>query len=575
MAAISPCLKGTTSPSILKSSPSYQSLHSPGLSFSTSSIPSSPPLPAHFNNDYYIKVITALFSKYSNLKELEHGSNEILNELITNIEWKWDPEFQFPQLFRAAQNQLQQQQSQQSSSHPKSPNHVVSSANIKKSPNNQSPVGSSPALSSSHSPKRGNESPKMVKSISSSSSTSSSSTSQKPFIPPLSFDKAAVTKSTQQTPPISPGGKIQQQQQQPINVTNQMLPLSQSSVSIPATTGQKVVVKKNPVFGKLLTRKDSSISKRQYFLYAIGGEHSEGTVEVYDIQSNRWKFVSQMPVPTSEFASFYDSQNSIYCIGGKSTPYQVSKYNTEKDSWEQLSLKLKTPRVGHCAVFDGRRFVYLVGGEGSSAAKLLERLDIVTMQMTTLQPMKYGRRHFNCFFDGNKLIYAVDGYSSKDQESTIEVYDIETDKWSVLTTIQTPRYMASVSYDGSRYIAISGGINRCTAHDVQHIERFDTQQQTWERLDEKFFTNQSAAASSNQSAPQSPTLQATSSLSKNRLQLYNSTVFDGEQFIYYCGLGVDESRPLLYRYNIRTKKFDKLASLQHMRLTNQLVLISK
>eukprot|EP01132_Coremiostelium_polycephalum_P002767 gene2767-3441_t len=607
-------------------------------------------------------VSTSLLNKYTDLKELDEVSNQIFNEQIINLEWKWDPEFQFPQIITKTSTTGQPtavvyRKRTQTVAYPSPSSSATSTPIIHSSTppiiSSQHPPlpiplsGSSSSVQPSSSSQQSNSMKSLPKITSSASMMHISSV---PHLPSSASSTSISSLNNGQN-----GNHAQPtfvKQNSFLNGSGGTPPLTVS------TTAQKLQLFKNPVFGKLLTRKDSIASIRTHYLYTIGGNQ----MEIFDTNTNKWKFGAPLPKPTTEFSCIYDSINTIYCFGGRETPKQISKFIIDKNQWETLEIQLPRVRMSHCTVFDGKKYVYVLGGtEGSG--KLVDRYDLTNQSWTTLKSMTYGRHNFNCFYNGSKYIYAVDGHVTKERKSTIEMYDIEKDSWTVISDIKQPRYFAGVSYDGTKYIHIVGGIDRSTAKDLKTVERFDTQNHQWEtNLDNSillasstpalststsFLSPPSNLSSSNNnlnSASTSPscpspenksTQQQQNSMSNNRLsssnpgipgsgmltksmstcsglslstsnssvssfiqqpnqkdnllssslkdfkdnskkiQIFCSTIFDGEQFIYYLGINIDLSNPILFRYNIRTKKLDKMSTMSSISLFNQLVIVSK
>eukprot|EP01133_Synstelium_polycarpum_P002532 gene2532-2900_t len=495
-----------------------------------------------------VAVAASLLTKYGELKSLEDATNALCNELIVNIEWKWDPEFQYPQLYPkrdASPSANGVRRRQVALTTPPSMSVSSSQETISKSPGSVSPNPGSASpnpLSSSdmYGGRSGTTSPEP--------NGLSKSTSSLMHLPRISSNSSMSSVASGSGPSIV----VQPPPTSSLSMSTNSMPMPRTS-SPPHRAQQPGMPKKNPVFGKLLTRKDSCIAMRKYFLYAIGGEHSQGTVEMYDVQTNKWAYVSSMPTPTSEFAAVHDNSGSgILCFGGKETPRAITRYDVMTNKWAPEEATLQAPRVGHCAVHDGRRYIYILGGTGESG-RAVTRFDLVTRTTCELSNMTHARKHFYAFFSGARNIYVIDGYADRSRTSSIEVYDTDTDTWRVVAPVKTPRYMASVSYDGAKYIYIAGGIDRCTGRDLCTVERFDTHFCTWDTLEDDALAGRA----------------------RNRIQFYNSTTFDGEQTIYYMGINVDEPHPLLYRYNIRTKQLDSLASMARMRLNAQLVIVSK
>ncbi|KYQ90115.1 RING zinc finger-containing protein [Tieghemostelium lacteum] len=575
----------------------------------------------HVSNAQFDKVSSLLLKKYIDLKQLDEDSGNLCNELIMNIEWKWDPEFQFPQLFSKANGQ---------------PTTVI----YRKRTNSTatSPVVTSPSLQSTAAsvfttPPQASNSTTLGTSISSDVVSKLNLSLSTSSIPQIQIQSPIQTTSLVQNPLTkqnsfiisikSSGGGSKDTN----SVVNHILNNISNGNGI-STSGNSIITSsggisdsppplqpnsmtsssklqfKNPVFGKLLTRKDSTVTLRRHYIYGIGSTNPERMIEIYDTSNNKWKFGSACPIQTSEFTCIYDYLNFIYLFGGKESPQDIYRYSIDKNSWIKMDVQIPTKRYGHCTVYDGTRYIYIIGGRESSS-KSLERFDTQSLTFTKLQSMKFPRNQFHCFYNqSKKCIYAVDGYVNKERHSSIEIYDIESNKWSVLTEIKQPRYFAGVSFDSTRYIHIIGGIDRSTSKDLTNkMEKFDTFTKQWEVLDpsslqqssssvpppphlSKSLSNMSISSlssantlahTSNITPPSSPmnSKQSIGPIPTDKIQLFNCSLFDGDQFFYYFGINIDESCPLLYRFNIRAKKFEKLSSLSQLNLFSQLIMVSK
>ncbi|EGC39971.1 hypothetical protein DICPUDRAFT_93469 [Dictyostelium purpureum] len=492
-------------------------------------------------------ICSSLLKKHNDLKKLEQLSDNLANNIEVNAEYKWDPDFHFPQLFARSNGEKT----------------TVVYRTKRTSKSNGSPKANSPLMSQS---------------MSSIPNDSSSSTP--------TMVKPSINQS-------SPG--VQSTTQIMINNSNNQ----NNTPSSP--NGPAKIQLKNPVFGKILTRKESISTGCRQFIYGFSDEQ----VEIYDNITKIWRPGSKILKKTTEYSTIFDNNSTVYRFGGKECPQDIYKYSIDKDWWELSSIKIPSKRNGHCCLFDGNKLIYLIGGAETDSSKLLEVYNIENQTWKRLASMKNGRSYFNAFYHpSKKCIYVIDGYVNKDKKSSVEMYSIEKNQWNVVCDIDQPRYFSGVSFDGSRYINIIGGIDRRSSRDLKNMERFDTKTNKWEVLQNE--THRSALShtsstmnlvvqspqmlkktnsfssissqSSQSSSHSSPLLNTENEVTNptEKIQFFNSTFFDGEQHIYFYGINIEENSPLLYKFSIKTKKFEKIIiENTKLDLFSQLIFVSK
>ncbi|KAN0026842.1 hypothetical protein ACTFIV_007833 [Dictyostelium citrinum] len=570
---------------------------------------------------------SSLLKKYTDLKKMDQLSDKLSNNLEQNIEWKWEPEYHFPQLFTRSNGEKttvvyrtkrvsvgvssNQQQSTNNNGNPtiittpplppmsasNSPSPITSSSStvigniIKRSSPPHLPISGSISSSSSQSDHYGGTPPRLTTKLSSPNLSISMPTF------PQSIPNGASSPTTIMKQP-SHSGKL--------NDNNNS---ATTTTTTTTTNGSNTKIQlKNPVFGKLLTRKDSVMTARRNWIYGF----SDHQVEIYDNVTKLWRGGSKIPKKSIEYSSIYDNNSTIYRFGGKETPTDIYCYNVDRDVWDLCKVKIPSKRNAHCSVFDGFRYIYLIGGADRDSGKLLERFDIETQQWSKLASMKFSRSYFNAFYHSTKrCIYVLDGYVNKDKKSSVEMYSIEKNQWSVICDINQPRYLSGVSFDGSKYINIIGGVDRANSRDIKTMERFDTSTHKWEILNNEPKSLLSHTSSSmNLMVVQSPQLRKNNSFSSisshsslnssssnngssfngagssggngadneiptEKMQFFNTSFFDGEQFIYFYGINIDEHGPLLYKFSIKTKKFEKIPIDNTLDLFSTLIFVSK
>ncbi|KAK5574513.1 hypothetical protein RB653_009766 [Dictyostelium firmibasis] len=561
---------------------------------------------------------SSLLKKYTDLKRMDQLSEKLSNNLEQNIEWKWEPEYHFPQLFTRSNGEKTTV--------------VYRTKRMSVGVSSSSPNGGSGGGANSSSPNSGNPTiittPPLPPISSSTSQSSIGGGTIKKSSPPHqpqnnNFDNHPPRLTTKLSSPnlsismpafpqivtvvpngASPPTIIMKQQSHGSKLNENINNNTNASQTTTTTTSSNAsntkIQLKNPVFGKLLTRKDSVMTARRHFIYGF----SDQQVEIYDNITKIWRAGSKVPKKSIEYSSIYDNNSTIYRFGGKETPTDIYGYNVDRDVWELCKVKIPSKRNSHCSVFDGIRYIYLIGGSDKDSSKLLERFDIETQQWTRLASMKFGRSYFNAFYHSTKKsIYVLDGYVNKDKKSSVEIYSIEKNQWSVVCEINQPRYLSGVSFDGSKYINIIGGVDRANSRDIKTMERFDTSNHKWEILNNEPKSLLSHTSSSmNLMVVQSPQLKKNNSFSSisshsslnssssnngshsggdgyeiptEKMQFFNTSFFDGEQFIYFYGINIDEHGPLLYKFSIKTKKFEKIPIENTLDLFSTLIFVSK
>ena len=127
--------------------------------------------------------------------------------------------------------------------------------------------------------------------------------------------------------------------------------------------------------------------------------------------------------------------------------------------------------------------IYVVGGYGGGDNNCLdtaERFDITTGKWEMLAKLGEGRRALSVVAlpDG---IYAIGGYSGKHYIASVERYDIQTNVWTLIEPMQSPKCTLScvVSVPDFRYIYALGGFN---GKPLNEVERYDITEEKWELL---------------------------------------------------------------------------------------------
>ena len=152
-----------------------------------------------------------------------------------------------------------------------------------------------------------------------------------------------------------------------------------------------------------------------------------------------------------------------------------------KTEWTERS-PLNTKRRGF-GVAQVRDVVYVIGGFSDHFLSSVEAYDPQTDTWTEKSPMNVPRRNLGTVVVDGK-IFAIGGFSVKNtfeiDSDAIEVYDPETDTWTLLSTpLKTPRHSFGIDlFEGQ--IVIVGGSN-CFGF-LDSVDAFDPLTHRWHSL---------------------------------------------------------------------------------------------
>ncbi|XP_030624992.1 kelch-like protein 15 isoform X2 [Chanos chanos] len=243
------------------------------------------------------------------------------------------------------------------------------------------------------------------------------------------------------------------------------------------------------------------------FAFLLGGEelgpdgefHASSKVYRYDPRQNSWLRMADMSVPRSEFAVGVIGKY-IYAVAGRTrdeTFYSTERYDIIEDKWEFVD-PYPVNKYGHeGTVLNGK--LYITGGiTSSSTSKQVcvfdpgreaasehrtRRTPILTNCWENKSKMNYARC-FHKMISHNGKLYVFGGvcvilrasFESQGCPST-EVYDPETDEWTILASMPIGRSGHGVAVL-DRQIMVLGGL--CyNGHYSDSILTFDPEENKW------------------------------------------------------------------------------------------------
>ncbi len=205
------------------------------------------------------------------------------------------------------------------------------------------------------------------------------------------------------------------------------------------------------------------------FLYVIGGGNSGvalPNLERYDPVLDAWTTLAPMNAARAGAAAAV-IDDGIFVIGGRQStngpcsggPYlqTVEKYDIDTNTWSPVA-QLPTPRSDLAAVAHGGKIFIFGGCSSTGVTGEVDMYDPQTNTWTTtgLMPMSTARASFVAGHSGGK-VYAIGGtIDGVSLSNANEVYDIASNSWSNNTAMTAARQEAGVNSHGGRIYVVGG-----------------------------------------------------------------------------------------------------------------------
>jgi len=235
-----------------------------------------------------------------------------------------------------------------------------------------------------------------------------------------------------------------------------------------------------------LARSELNATVAENRLYVGGGIAQLGATpafQVYDPASDSWRSLAQMPEPRHHFG-MAALDGRIYVSGGyRDLPFgadtaraEVWVYDIASDKWSEIA-DLPAPRAAHAMVALGER-LYVVGGVGPEPATIFAydpKLDRWTGLATPLPTL---REHLTALaLDGR--IYVIGGrWGGQGNLATVEILDPASGTWSAGADMPTRRGGLTASALGGR-IHVTGGEDLNTGDTYAAHEVYDPAGNQW------------------------------------------------------------------------------------------------
>lgn len=199
------------------------------------------------------------------------------------------------------------------------------------------------------------------------------------------------------------------------------------------------------------SRTEAAVAILDQKIYIIGGFSPQGVtdlVEIFDLATGEWYEGAPLPEPRHH-AAIAVTDDTLFIIGGFTSGFwnpssDVFAYNPDLNQWSQKS-SMPTPRGALAAgIVDGKLFA--IGGANKKNFRLIntnanEMYDPESDQWTSLAPLPTPRDHLTVSSFNGK-IYAIGGRINVNYNQNLdsnEVFNPETNSWSELSPLPTAR----------------------------------------------------------------------------------------------------------------------------------------
>lgn len=226
----------------------------------------------------------------------------------------------------------------------------------------------------------------------------------------------------------------------------------------------------------------TSIAIAQNKIYFIGGYENgirTNNVEEFDLLEKRWSQVASLNKKRSALCSVVlddksDDAKIIICGGydGTATLSSAECYSPKSgDRWSYIS-EMNKFRCSSAAVVCNNSLFVIGGHDGTTIFRSMERYDPVFNRWILCKEMSKER----CRLGATSLfgkIYVAGGFNGgQSEERSFEVYDPQTDSWKSLAPMLKARSRFSLIASGKRIFAIGGYVtnnytNTCEVYDLE------------------------------------------------------------------------------------------------------------
>lgn len=182
---------------------------------------------------------------------------------------------------------------------------------------------------------------------------------------------------------------------------------------------------------------------------------------------------------------------------------QVEIFSQNTPAWRLVG-NLSSARVRHESIYIGNNKILVFGGHtGQGVTPSSEIIDFVSNTITPAAAMQSPRAEFASLMSSDSLVIAIGGVinASESVTTSIEAYDIKTNKWSSMGNLIVPRRQFTAVWLTNEEFLVAGG-RETAASTVNSAEIFNIRTKTSRRItDLPIFTNNPSSGISSQGIP--------------------------------------------------------------------------
>ena len=211
---------------------------------------------------------------------------------------------------------------------------------------------------------------------------------------------------------------------------------------------------------------------------------------LYNINTDSWSTGAPAPLPARAEAAYGETTHGgfLYVIGGGNSGVALSdlqRYDPVLNAWTTLA-PMPTARAGAAAavIDDG---IFVIGGRQSTSGpcsggpylQTVEKYDIDTDTWSAVAPLLTPRSDLAAVAHGGKIFVfggCTGTASAPSVTGEVDMYDPQTNTWTTLPSMTTARASLVAGHSGDKVCAI-GGTNGISALSVNEV--YDILSNTW------------------------------------------------------------------------------------------------